>query len=200
MYAAKKELKSPLDLIVFLLSSWRKEGTSAQRQSNTLVWQQKNIPQQCKDANIVTISKNKGDRSICENSRGISLLSAAGKVLASTCQYYFWKSIARISKWCQSRSKYSGYDIYSRQLEEQCHKQHKNLFFAFVDLSKAFDFESSVKFTTILWQFLDGMTAKLTLGGLESAPFAVGTGVRQDCVLAPVLFNIFLMCVNKASV
>ncbi len=56
----------------------------------TLVWQQKNIPQHCKDANIVTISKNKGDRSICENTRGIALLSAAGKVLASTCQYYFW--------------------------------------------------------------------------------------------------------------
>ena len=38
--------------------------------------------QQWKDADIISIYKKKGDRAVCGNSRGISLLSTAGKVLA----------------------------------------------------------------------------------------------------------------------
>ncbi|KAJ8346418.1 hypothetical protein SKAU_G00278190 [Synaphobranchus kaupii] len=53
------------------------------------------------------------------------------------------------------------------------------------------------KFVNILRQFHDGMTAQVTIGGQESAPFPVHTGVRQGCVLAPVLFNIYLLCVTK---
>lgn len=53
------------------------------------------------------------------------------------------------------------------------------------------------KLVSILCQFHEGMVARVTLGGQESEPFRVSTGVRQDCVLAPVLFNIFLMCVTS---
>ena len=49
----------------------------------TEVWDHEIVPQQWRDANIVTIYKNKGDKSICGNSRGISLLAVAGKVLAT---------------------------------------------------------------------------------------------------------------------
>lgn len=46
------------------------------------VWDNESLPQLWKDANIVTIYKNKGDKSLCGNSRGIALLAVAGKVLA----------------------------------------------------------------------------------------------------------------------
>ncbi len=53
------------------------------------------------------------------------------------------------------------------------------------------------KFVNILCQFHNGMTARVSIGGKESEPFLVRTGVRQGCVLAPVLFNIFFQCVTK---
>ena len=40
------------------------------------------VPQNFRDALIVTIYKKKGDRAVCDNHRGISLLAIAGKVLA----------------------------------------------------------------------------------------------------------------------
>ena len=45
------------------------------------VWEEGHVPQAWKDVNIVTIYK-KGDRTECGNYRGISLLSAAGKIFA----------------------------------------------------------------------------------------------------------------------
>ena len=45
------------------------------------VWEEGHVPQSWKDANIVTIYKT-GDRTECGNYRGISLLSAAGKIFA----------------------------------------------------------------------------------------------------------------------
>ena len=42
----------------------------------------KSVQQDFKDALIVHVYKRKGDRAVCDNHRGISLLSVAGKVLA----------------------------------------------------------------------------------------------------------------------
>jgi len=46
------------------------------------VWIEGEVPQQFKDASIVHIYKRKGNRQSCDNHRGISLLSIAGKILA----------------------------------------------------------------------------------------------------------------------
>ena len=43
------------------------------------VWEEKRVPEDWKKAVIVPLFK-KGDRSLCENWRGISLLSVVGKV------------------------------------------------------------------------------------------------------------------------
>ena len=45
-------------------------------------WSAKCLTLQWKNANIILVHKQKGDRAECGNSRGISLLSVAGKVLA----------------------------------------------------------------------------------------------------------------------
>ena len=40
------------------------------------------------------------------------------------------------------------------------------------------------------------MKARVTIGGQESDPFEVLAGVTQGCVLAPVIFNLFLVAVT----
>ena len=45
-------------------------------------WVNGQLPRDLRDANIIHLYKNKGDRSSCDNHRGISLLSIAGKILA----------------------------------------------------------------------------------------------------------------------
>ena len=47
-----------------------------------LCWRVGGVPQDMKDANIITLYKNKGHRGDCNNYRGISLLSTVGKLLA----------------------------------------------------------------------------------------------------------------------
>ena len=46
------------------------------------MWRKEAIPQDFKDASIIHLYKRKGNPHVCDNHRGISLLSIAGKILA----------------------------------------------------------------------------------------------------------------------
>ena len=45
------------------------------------MWRKEAIPQEFKDASIIHLYKRKGNAKVCENHRGISLLSSAAKIL-----------------------------------------------------------------------------------------------------------------------
>ena len=47
-------------------------------------WQERAVPQDMRDAKIITLFKNKGESGDCNNYRGISLLIIIGKVFAKT--------------------------------------------------------------------------------------------------------------------
>ena len=180
----------------------------------TSTWSSGCVPQQWKDANIVTIYKRKGDKAICGNSRGISLLSVAGKVLAGVMLRRLLTHVVDIvmpESQCGFRRGRSTIDMMfvARLLQEKCREQHQSLFFAFIDLTKAFDtvnrellwkvlskFGCPPHFLQILREFHDGMSARVTVGGHESDPFDVLIGVKQGCLLAPVIFNLFLVAVT----
>ena len=99
-----------------------------------------------RNAKIITLYKNKGDRSDCNNYRGISLLSIVGKVFTRVVLVRLQvlaESIYPESQ-CGFKSKRSTVDmIFSiRQLQEKCRDQQMPLYIAFIDLTKAFDFVS----------------------------------------------------------
>ena len=46
------------------------------------------------------------------------------------------------------------------------------------------------RFIAMVWQFHDGMQARVQNDGEFSEPFEVTNGVKQGCVMAPTLFSI----------
>ena len=100
----------------------------------------------------------------------------------------------------------------ARQLQEKCREQHQDLFLAFVDLTKAFDavnrdllwnilrkFGCPPTFIAILQQFYTGLCAHVVMAGSQSSSFPVEVGVKQGCVLAPIIFNLLLVAITLVS-
>ena len=109
-------------------------------------WREGKVPQDKRDAKIITLYKNKGARSDCNNHRGISLLGITGKAFARVILPRLQKLAERVypESQCGFRSQRSTTDmIFSvRQLQEKCKEQNVPLYIAFIDLTKAFDLVS----------------------------------------------------------
>ena len=174
-------------------------------------WETKSVPQDWKDAQIITLFK-KGDRHLCSNYRGISLLSIPGKVFARVLLNRLTTLAESIlpEAQCGFRSGRGTVDmIFSlKQLQEKCIEQNRPLYMVFVDFTKAFDtvhretlWEILRKigcpelFTNLIASLHKDMKASVSLKGELSQPFDVLNGVKQGCVLAPTLFSLFLSSV-----
>ena len=178
------------------------------------IWRGGEMPQQWKDAIIMALHKKK-DRTECGNYRGISLVAHAGKILL--------KIIARrLSEYCERvgilpkeqsgfRPNRSTTDMMFviRRLQELARKRRIPPYVCFIDLTKAYDSVDRTLLWTVLArfgvpyimisvirQFHDGMRACVRLDDrVCSRWFAVEQSLRQGCVLAPFLFNIFFAAV-----
>ena len=106
------------------------------------MWNRGQVPQQLKDAHVVHIYKRKGNRQSCDNHRGISLLSVAGKILARVLLNRLLQHLEQgllPESQCGFRAGRGTADMIfaARQLQEKCQEQHSDLFMTFVDLTKA---------------------------------------------------------------
>ena len=179
-------------------------------------WREGKVPQDMCDAKIITLYKNKGARSDCNNHRGISLLGVAGKVFARVVLPRLQKLAERVypESQCGFRSKRSTTDmIFSvRQLQEKCNEQNVPLYIAFIDLTKAFDLVSREGLFAILLKigcppslfnivksFHTNTRATIQYDGSVSDSFEIKSGVKQGCVLAPTLFGIFFSMLLKRA-
>ena len=164
------------------------------------------VPQDYKDASIKHLYKNKGMTNVCDNHRGISLLSIAGKILARLILNRIIKHLVDDiypESQCGLRSGRGTIDmIFSLcQVAEKVREKNQEMYMVFVDLTKAFDTVNR----EALWQvlkklripenmlkviisFYQGMRANVVSDGMTSAPFNVTNGTKQGCVMAPVLF------------
>ena len=100
-------------------------------------------------------------------------------------------------------------EIHTRQLYEKCREQHVGLHMAFVELSKAFDrvprellwdilkrFGCPDRIVSLIRSFHDNMKVRVSASGALSEEFEVKVGVKQGCVMAPVLFKVYMQCVT----
>ena len=180
----------------------------------TLNWREGKVPQQWKDA-VITALHKKGDKTECGNYRGISLVSHAGKVLLKVVARRFSTHCEAKGllpeEQCRFRTNRSTTDMMFvvRRLQEIGRKAGVSLFMCFIDLQKAYDTVDR----TLLWQVLtrigvppqmiaviqqfhDGMRACARPDdGVCADWFEVEQGLRQGCMLSPLLFNIFFAAV-----
>uniref|UniRef100_H3AFC1 Reverse transcriptase domain-containing protein n=1 Tax=Latimeria chalumnae TaxID=7897 RepID=H3AFC1_LATCH len=177
-------------------------------------WEESHIPQDLKDAKIITLYKNKGDRADCNNYQGISLLSVVGKVLARVLLKRLQVLAERVylESQCGFRARCSTTDMSFTLclLQEKSHEQQAPLYVAFIDLQKAFDMVSRngiykillkigcpQKMLSLFKEFHEGMKAIIQYENETSSEFSIDTGMKQGCVLAPTGFGIFFSILLK---
>lgn len=174
----------------------------------SLIWQQRQVPEDMRKSIIVPIFK-KGRKADCANYRGISLLSIAGKVLTTILRHRMQHHYER-----KLRERQGGFrkgrgcidQIFAlRQVLERQIRYGKPTVICFIDFAAAFDSvhrDSMWKilkncglpniFVDILKNLYDGSTSCVRTQDGLSPPFPVKTGVRQGCILSPLLFNLVL--------
>ena len=174
-----------------------------------------NTPQKiCKNwvHSLITALHKKGAKEDPDNYRGISLMSCLGKLFLTIInnritEYCLHNKILTPSQlgFVQGNRTSDPHIILHNILQKYCHRANKRLYGCFVDFSKAFDsvprdilLDKLKKhgingniFDIIQKIYLED-TVSIKIGKQHSPSFKTNKGVRQGCVLSPLLFNIFL--------
>uniref|UniRef100_A0A8D9ADY8 Craniofacial development protein 2 n=1 Tax=Cacopsylla melanoneura TaxID=428564 RepID=A0A8D9ADY8_9HEMI len=177
------------------------------------IWENEQIPKEWKKGLLVKLPK-KGDLTECRNWRGITLLPIPSKILTRVILNRIKDTIDSKLRREQAgfRKNCSCVDLINtlRIILEQSMEYQTPLYLAFIDFEKAFD---SIQ-RTVIWKVLKdyGVPAKLvnivkeTYDEYEcqvihqnklTDPFPVQTGVKQGCLLSPILFLMVLDKVMK---
>ncbi|BHF61705.1 hypothetical protein SprV_0100468100 [Sparganum proliferum] len=96
------------------------------------MWRQGEVPQDFKGATIVHLYKRKGNRQVCDNHRGISLLNIAGKIFARILLNRFNNHLEQgllPESQCGFRRHRGTTDMIfaARQLQEKCQEMRTHL-------------------------------------------------------------------------
>ena len=172
------------------------------------VWEERRVPRDWSNAILISIPK-KGDRSRCNNWRGIALLEVVGKVVARVLQDRLQQLAEEElpESQCGFRKSRGCTDMMFtlRQVMEKAIEHRTKQFTIFVDLKKAYDSVPCAALWRVLQKlgvpddvielirsFHEGMKARVCIDGepLEEE-ISVDNGLRQGCTLAPTLFNLY---------
>ena len=166
---------------------------------------------------MITPIFKKGRKCDPNNYRGIFLLSTFGKLFLSLMnnrllQYVLENKILSKSQlgFLPGNRTSDAHIIMHNLISKYCHGKSSKIFSCFIDFSKAFDLlPRDILFQKLLGYGINGHffntikhiyendKACVKLDDKLSKTFDVNQGVRQGCVLSPLLFNIFMADLPK---
>nr|XP_049578940.1 vacuolar protein sorting-associated protein 4A isoform X1 [Syngnathus scovelli]XP_049578941.1 vacuolar protein sorting-associated protein 4A isoform X1 [Syngnathus scovelli]XP_049578942.1 vacuolar protein sorting-associated protein 4A isoform X1 [Syngnathus scovelli]XP_049578943.1 vacuolar protein sorting-associated protein 4A isoform X1 [Syngnathus scovelli]XP_049578944.1 vacuolar protein sorting-associated protein 4A isoform X1 [Syngnathus scovelli]XP_049578945.1 vacuolar protein sorting- len=180
-----------------------------------VAWTSGTVPLDWQTGVVVPLFK-KGDRRVCSNYRGITLLSLPGKVYSGVLERRVRREVEpRIQEeQCGFRPGRGTVDqLYTLgRILEGAWEFAQPVHMCFVDLEKAFDRVPR----EVLWRVLReyGVPSQLIraarslyhrcqslvrISGSKSDSFPVRVGLRQGCPLSPILFIIFMDSISRRS-
>ena len=164
----------------------------------------------CKDwlHSLITAIHKKGAKEDPSNYRRISLMSCLGKLFLTIINnrlttYSLENGLLSPGQlgFVKGNRTSDPHIILHNLLQKYCHKGKRKLYGCFVDFSKAFhSIPRDILLNKLKKKGIDGRvrtlyledTASVKIGNKYSPPFKTNTGVRQGCILSPLLFNLFL--------
>ena len=180
------------------------------------VWDHEKVPREWNKGIIVKIPK-KGDTTVCDNYRGITLLSVPSKVLGKIIIGRIRDGIDDILREEQAgfrKGRGTTVQLFIlRNIIEQCVEWNAPLYVNFADFEKAFDSvhreslwkimelyripDKLIKMVKLLY---DNTECAVIDNGEESEWFMVRTGVKQGCVMSGFLFLLSIDWVMRRTV
>lgn len=202
----------PSGISAEMLKAAGEEGTELVRQLTEAVFSNGVTPADWEESYILNLYKGKGDALDRCNYRGLKLTEQVMKLLERVLDSYIRKMVSINEMqfgFVQGRGTSDAIFI-SRQLQEKHLTANKPLYFAFIDLEKAFDRVPR----TVLWWALRSLgveewairviqsmyanaRSRVRVNGQYSEEFGVSVGVHQGSVLSPLLFILVLEALSR---
>ena len=179
------------------------------------IWDSEEAPSEWKTGIIVKLHK-KGDLGNCNNWRGITLLSLTSKIFSHIILQRITTAVDGILRREQAgfRKGKSCIDhiFVLRQILEQSHEWNGSLYVVFVDFEKAFDslhrdslwkilrhYGIPQKLVNVTRSLYENFECRVVHNNQLTDPFMVETGVKQGCILSPLLFSIAIYWIMRRT-
>ncbi len=179
------------------------------------IWRNEDMPEEWETGLIIKLPK-KGDLAECGNWRGITLLPTTMKVFCRIILNRMRVVVDKIIREEQAGfrpGKSCADQIFTlRQILEQCVEWNATLYVNFIDFEKAFDsiHRNSLwkilryhgiptKIVNIMKMLYNNPRCRVVCGNNITESFEVKTGVKQGCLLSPILFVLAMEWVLKET-
>ena len=178
------------------------------------IWRVEAIPNDWDTGNIIPVHK-KGDKTVRANYRGITLLPVCYKVLTiiikEKLEPYIENGLGDYQSGFRKGRSTIDHIFTIRQIMEKCWEYNKNIWQIFVDFKQAYDSINRASLWNIMAEFnipskliklvkacYNNSKACVQVGQRRTTEFGIKSGLRQGCLLSPILFNMVLEKVKRS--